>query len=99
MMYALENWQMAFDDDWVTGADLASFVDGSNDDLEHKMGREMFEAGEVMVDALFDGKTDKVWIGRALSRTGGLAGGNFYLEAKPGRVKKFRVTSSADLNS
>lgn len=98
LMTALENWRHAFDGDWVTGADLEAFVAASADDLDERLGREMHDGAEAMVEALFNNKTDKNWIGRSLNSTQGVAAGNFYLEVKPGRSAKFRVLDAEVLD-
>jgi hypothetical protein len=91
-LFALENWHLAFEDSWVTGAELEAFVAARSEGLESEFGHEMLEACDAMIEFLFDRKTDKTWIGRALSKTDGLAAGDFYLKVKTGRSAQFRVT-------
>jgi hypothetical protein len=97
LMVALENWRLAFDGEWVTGAELEAFLSGAADDLEGRLGREMHDGAGAMVASLFGGKTEKNWIGRALSGTAGVAAGSFYLEVKSGnRLSRFRVLDTSD---
>jgi hypothetical protein len=97
LVRGLETWWMAFEDEWVTAADLAAFLEDETD-LEHALGRELFEGQEAMQETVFAGRRDKGWIGKALLERSGVAAGAFYLEVEKGkRASRFRVTRpSAD---
>lgn len=96
VLTALETWHLAFEDDWTTAGDLAAFVDSACDDLEGALGRELFEGVEAMVKGLFDGKSGKAWVGRALTAGSGQAVGDYYLEVQSGRLSRFRVSRLTD---
>jgi hypothetical protein len=96
VLTALETWHLAFEDDWTTAGDLAAFVDSACDDLAGTLGRELFEGVEAMVKGLFDGKSGKAWIGRALTAGSGQAVGDYYLEVQSGRLSRFRVSRLTD---
>jgi hypothetical protein len=96
VLTALETWHLAFEDEWTTAGDLAGFVDSACDDLEGALGRELFEGVEAMVKGLFDGKSGKAWIGRAMTAGSGQAVGDYYLEVQSGRLSRFRVSRLTD---
>lgn len=96
LISGLETWSMAFDDEWISAAQLADFLEDVPD-LEDALGRELLEGQEALLAAILSGRRDKNWIGKALLERPGIAAGVFYLEAEKGkRASRFRVTRQGE---
>ena len=93
MLFALETWSHAFDDTWVTAADIEQFL-ADSDDVDSQLGRQLFDGREAIREALLDGKVTKNWIGKQLSGADGQAVGKYYLEVRrTARASRFRVAN------
>jgi hypothetical protein len=93
MLVAFETWSHAFDDKWVTAADIEQFL-ADSDDMDCQFGRQLFDGKEAVREALLDGKVTKNWIGKQLAQADGQAVENYYLEVKrTARASRFRVAS------
>lgn len=89
---ALETWRAAFDAEWTTAEGIEEFLNDDMADMSLPLGRELLEGREAIIATLTGGKTNRAWIGRELSKVGGLAAADLYLEIDPkARLNRFRV--------
>jgi hypothetical protein len=92
---ALETWFHAFDDSWISAAELETFL-ADEPDLEHALGRELLEGQDAMRDGLLGQRTSKNWIPKELLKVNGVSAGEYYLEVKrTSRLAQFRVVKQA----